>query len=369
MATANPNNVTQGTQDPPAFAHNAVIFDGTLPGPANNVANIMHQTDAASQRTRSSQLFDFLMDNNSNLSDLNSDDTPHTVLINIPNSSKVKLLYCGGVGASGIGQATPTDGKFLWLQGDGGPEIGTPHPFVLPTDMRQTKELGVMTLQQFSDKLRLDANGQYTWPLLQRAQINTKATMLMAPIPPYLVYDGIDNDLDAADVLERLLSLSDEVKELEVIKHATNFLLSCLYRHNQGDPKPFISQDILLAPVPIAARRWATAKFQRAFPSLQPAVTPPHQEINNNLLGGAPNAQNLQQLLRLLGQPAPPAPAVGHPPTNTSTTKEDDNTTFGMSHKEVEATLVMCGELPLADPSLLPEWFKLCAEKGTTEQF
>ena len=40
-----------------------------------------------------------------------------------------------------------------------------------------------------------------------------------------------------------------------------------------------------------------------------------------------------------------------------------------MSKPELESTLIMCGELPLASPTLLPSWVRACAEKGTSDQF
>ena len=51
--------------------------------------------------------------------------------------------------------------------------------------------------------------------------------------------------------------------------------------------------------------------------------------------------------------------------------KDDDLNTslMGMSKRELESTLQMCGLSPNADPTLLPEWFQQCSEKGMTETY
>ena len=55
----------------------------------------------------------------------------------------------------------------------------------------------------------------------------------VAPIPPYFVYDGFDNNLDAACVLERVMAVNPT--ETEGKKHIKKFLRVCLTVHNAGD--------------------------------------------------------------------------------------------------------------------------------------
>ena len=55
----------------------------------------------------------------------------------------------------------------------------------------------------------------------------------VAPIPPYFVYDGFDNNLDAACVLERVMAVNPT--ETEGTKHIKKFLRACLTVHNAGD--------------------------------------------------------------------------------------------------------------------------------------
>ena len=79
-----------------------------------------------------------------------------------------------------------------------------------------------MTDRQFSENLTTKEAG-YLYPLLQRLNVtNTDKTMKLAPIPPYYVYDGFEKDLDAACVLERIMTV--DPTETESLKHLKNFL-------------------------------------------------------------------------------------------------------------------------------------------------
>jgi hypothetical protein len=129
----------------------------------------------------------------------------------MPNSSKVWLLHCIGVGATAIGQMpSAIKGKLLFFHGDGGQDIGTPLPIVLPQSVLTKNEVLSMTQEQFHTNL--NAQGPtYLWPLvphIRAFEANKKHTIMqIAPIPAFLVLDGIHQDLDVADMLEQVLSL------------------------------------------------------------------------------------------------------------------------------------------------------------------
>ena len=53
-----------------------------------------------------------------------------------------------------------------------------------------------MTEAQFTTTITAKG-AAYTYPLLAKSNVmNTDRTIQMAPIPPYFVYDGFENDLD-----------------------------------------------------------------------------------------------------------------------------------------------------------------------------
>ena len=62
-----------------------------------------------------------------------------------------------------------------------------------------------MTKAQFQTTLETKG-ADYSYPLLQKTHITTSTeVMAFFPIPPFLVYDGFERDLDAAVVYERLI--------------------------------------------------------------------------------------------------------------------------------------------------------------------
>ena len=130
-----------------------------------------------------------------------------------------------GVGSSPIGSmASPVEGKLLFLQGEGNLEFGPPQPLFLPSTMVDKQKVTTMTEEQFSTTLTTKGTG-YTYPLLARIAVTTTEEMMqIAPIAPYFVYDGFDNDLDAACVLERILLVNPA--DTNGIKHLKNFLMA-----------------------------------------------------------------------------------------------------------------------------------------------
>ena len=100
-AATPPATITQAERE--ENDHVAVLYNGALPAPETSIAKSLHQMDLQTQRDMASALFEFLEDDSSQLLSLNEGNTPMAVLINLPDSSKVKLLYGLGMGSSGIG--------------------------------------------------------------------------------------------------------------------------------------------------------------------------------------------------------------------------------------------------------------------------
>jgi hypothetical protein len=335
-----------------------VIYSGTLPGPTGDVPTILGATDINIQKQRAIDLYQFLVGNNRDLLQINNDAEPRTCLIGLPSSSKVRVLYCMGVGSSSIGAISAIDNQLLFLSGDGNADIGPPSPILLPTTAADTREVLTMTVDKFNTALTTKG-ADYSWPLVKRSDAandnNTVNVMQIAPIPSFLILDGFHQDIDAAELIERIRSLDDN--DGEMLQHAINFLAACLTGHNIGDNTSRLSQNVLINPIPPEARRWAKDKFSKAFPTLHPQTlaTPP-TDIAALLAHFANN----------------PPPTTNRPAMQTiqnEEKKDEDETVLGMSKLEFDSTLAMCGLPPESDPNLLPEWFTQCAEKGMTEHY
>ena len=337
-----------------AEEHQPVIFDGTLPAATGNVAQKISATNIATQRQQADAFYNYLaLQTSDHLLQLNEGNSPLIALINVPTSKEVKLLYCAGIGASPIGDTSPLDGKFLFLHGEGGNDLGNPDTLVLPGSIRTKVDVLTMSAMQFSTALT-EKGANYSHPLLARARVaDTSSLMQISPIPPFLVYDGFETNLDAAEVLERVLAADTEGSNMYT--HLMAFLRACLSSHNINDNKPYVEHTILVAPS-ADARRWGNAKFKKCFPALVPQQQP---GANAPPDYAAILAQLLPAHTRILQQQQ--APAVAE--------EKQGDSLHGFSNKELEQTLIMCGKDRTGAFEVLPGWFRECAEKGCSEKF
>ena len=69
--------------------YNPVIYDGTLPAAVGSVATLLGATTNAVHRNRAVSFYNFLWDEEHHMIELNSDNTPLTALIYIPNTKMV----------------------------------------------------------------------------------------------------------------------------------------------------------------------------------------------------------------------------------------------------------------------------------------
>ena len=335
-------------------AHTNVLSNGANPTPTALVALTLHNTDTDTQLQEATEYFDFLTNTTSNLMELNNDDVIRAALINMPNSSNVKVLFSAGLGSSGIRQRSIDDGNFLFLCGDGGNDIGTPASLSLPSTMRTKASVAVMTHTQFSTKIT-EKGKNFTWPLLTRDKVDTaKEIMQIAPIPPFLVYDGLETDLNAALIYERVLDA--DTHGMPVYQHAKDFLLACLSKHNLPDNKPFITHTTLLQQQSANSKRWANARFKSHFPTLVPApsaTTPTTPAVVPDL------AAQIAAILAMR--------QTSHSPGEEK--KEEETSPVGMSKQELSVTLQMCGQSEDGTKEDLPEWFTEVSAKGTQDSF
>ena len=250
--------------------HTNVIYSGTLPPAAGSVPGVLHATAADDLRKQAIEFYSFLTTPGVTLSSLNADFTPRVALVQIPRTKMVRVVYSPGFGMRGLGGASPIDDKVLVLTGDGNATSGPPTQMMLPPSVVDVIDVHRMTLAQFSEKLTAQGD-TYAYPLAPRSQCTTTSSILrIAPIPAFVVFDGFHHDLDAADVLERILTL--DVDGVDMYKHAIEFLLTVLSGQYSAEDKPYLAVEEIFQPCPPEARNWAIRQFRSHFPTLQAAA-------------------------------------------------------------------------------------------------
>ena len=205
-------------------------------------------------------LFTFLTDISPSFLHLNKGVQVQVALVSAPKTKFVKVVYCVGVGSSPIRVTpTPVDGKILLLHRDRKAEFGTPHPLCLEMAVLTKEPTVVMTAEQFSTAVTTKGV-TYTYPLVTRNAVTSiEELMKLAPIPPYLVYDSFEADLDAARVLERVMGASNT--DTAMFTHLKHFLRACILTHNSTDNKPYMIDTEFSTAPSMDAGRWEKTKF------------------------------------------------------------------------------------------------------------
>ena len=327
------------------------IWDGQLPAASGNLAKEFDKIPIEDQKTLTTSVLTFLLDPNSNLTQLNAENRPYTALVNIPHSNIIRVIYGLGYGASGIGETSPIDNKILAMSGEGDATLGVPPTITFPNSAREIVSLRTPTDAELKEALTKTKASWHRFKRNNIAETSLAEVMQIAPIPAFLVYDGFNKDLSAEEIYERVLSVEDQ-NDASVV-HCRAFLRACCVSRNLPDPKQFCSIDTFLTPQTVEARSWATTKFKNLAPALAimdpPAVTRQGSTIPTDLEA---------LLARLVPTLAAPTRA------NVADTRPEEK--FGMSPTELKSTLAMCG-LREGEEDLLPEWLVTTNEKGQND--
>ena len=342
----------------------ATFYTGQLPAARGTVATAMAaQGPPATQRDNAEAMYQFLLDPQNDLRDLNGDDSVFTAVVSIPASGKVKVIYGMGFGTAGIGQASPIQGKLLALYGEGGGILGPAQAIVLDATLRDSVRMKNLTDAEIEAVFQ--SGNHSVDAMVQRASnVQQESTMMkIAPIPTYMVWDGLDKDLDAAMVYERL---RDCQHPSAMRTHALTFLRTCMVgRWRDNDEKPFLPADRFFTMLPPEARIWGSSRFNRLFPALGPTQTPATPPRTVPPAGPAPPIQQatqggqgvIQMDADTLRQFLQAAPTAGAPAAVTPDSSKEDGT-FKVSEGEKARMKRMCGIDADAGDECFPRWFR-----------
>ena len=170
--------------------------------------------------------------------------------------------------------------------------------------------------------------------------------MQIAPIPPYLVYDGFNDDLNAACVIKRVMSVNPAEKD--AVKHLKSFLRSCLLAHNIGDEKLYVDSTAFSAALSVPVRVWAKQVFAKLFPTLTATTTTPPSA------GTIPPGTDLAAIVAAIT--IENQTKASRNATTLESTKADDAKTI--SKNELTTILRMCGKASSGTTKDLPSWLQ-----------
>ena len=307
------------------------------------------------------------------------DDEPVAFLIHVTGETKVRVLY--GLSPIIKDLYNPTKASFFraLLREPSGPTIRYPGIMSLPADSCKVLEkLTVPTDVKMTSTIDND-EWDKTWPIfkssgqdkLKDTEKEEVAIMKIAPVPWYTVVDGLEEDLEAADMYERLSSIYAHDKR-DSIRHAMDFSKACAMQFNASAKKPTISASYFARLANADDKTWGIARTMGMCPHLK---VEEERKNGNNAGAGSISAEEMMKLMtQMLTNQQLAQPAAN--PSNTTNTKSSDTELDGddswekklnMSSSGVAELTRFCG-LVEGEESLIPQlWFKLGATKMTKQ--
>ena len=302
------------------------------------------------QRHAADQLFHFLWSSdNRDLLRLNMGQALLTALVAIPATNMVKLVFGMGVGLAGIGKVNQLANRLLMLHGEGDDIIGLPDILALHTDVCNKTEVNVPTDDEI--QLALSSKGPTFGRFLipPRNVDTTEEVIKIAPIPAYMILDGFNGDINAANVYERVLQ-SDH--ESPMMDHVKRFLKAHLVGPLRNeDEKPYVTHDEWNQMAPVETKVWRKGKLEALFPHIF------NKTVNVPL---APQQQGQQGDLSNMFQAffnEWRKAQNGLSRQMQEEKKDDDSKTLKASEFEKAIMKTLCGLPKDADDSLLPMWY------------
>ena len=216
--------------------------------------------------------FDLFTDPNPNLNWLNGNDDPFAAIINVPEAPLFRVVYRFGSPISMLNPMAPAD--LFSLIGELEDAAVAPSAMRIPLASLQTKQLLLPSDEMIRTKA---ANWPNTWPKWKVNDVTVakggvkKEVLMVAPVPFFTVVDGLDSDIHAIDMLERLSSLTDAQTE-PYIQNAIKLVTAALVKYNATGDKPYIGPAYMSVRPDAQTRKWAKQKLATLCPNMHQQV-------------------------------------------------------------------------------------------------
>ena len=369
-----PGAGTNGTTAPLVFKW----WSASWAGPAGKISKYLNDKAESMevQKDHADKVCSVMMDPATMLPD--HDNKPVAFLIHVTGDTKVRVLY--GLSPIIPDIFDPTSVSFFraLMREPSGPTIRYPGIMTLPADTcKVLDKITVPTDAKMKSTIDNDEWDQ-KWPIfkssgqgkLKDSEKEEVSIMKIAPVPWYTVVDGLEEDLEAADMFERLSSIYAHDKR-DSIRHAMDFTKACAMQFGANAKKPTIPASYFAKLANADDKTWGITRTLGMCPNLKI-----EEEKRNDATGGEgfSSAEMLKLMQQMLtnqqqAQHAQPVPGT-NPSTKPSDTALDEDSwekKLNMSTSGVAELTRFCG-LAKGEESLIPQlWFKLGATKMTKQ--
>jgi hypothetical protein len=337
-------------------------WNGEWPAAVGKLAKYFAEHgNVTTDKQTAEDVFAFLQRANSNLSDLNEFNDASFFLINVPNSTRVRVLY--GIRSTTDTPLNPDATRKLRFLTQDLPDDTAKAPGVLelPTSVRDKVTMAVPSDASF-DALEV-------WPTTWNAFLGSALTdavnveiMKIVPVPFFVVRDGLEGDLSAQNVYERLTSMDDwEAKPY--LRHAVDFVKACTTKYRANQKNPHVSAESLMQVVTPKQRAFARLRTVQLCPDL--IVTAPAQGGYN--ANSPPNTEWLKILAEALkARHAPSGEEKSANDKDGELKEESWAEKLNISDEGLKALLHFC-QLEPGEDSLLPPYLLKLGQKRMTK--
>ncbi len=248
---------------------NYTWWDGQWPAAHGKIARDLAKNagTALEQKELSKEIYAFLKHENSQLSLLNGRTDNVAYLVNIPGTKLLRVGY--GLSPKVTNLLNPDAATTLRMMMGEVDESLTPEMISFPSSVKDGHKYRIPT-DTMIDSVR--DKWPATWPVFKFNELkdnngNDVTLMKIAPVPFFVVQDGLDEDLEAGLLLERIQSMADFADE-EYLQHAANFLKACLVQYQANQKKPSLETVAFTARATREDKKWTQLRFTQFFPDL-----------------------------------------------------------------------------------------------------
>ena len=339
-------------------------WDGIWPAARGKIAKDLAKNagTVSEQKDLTKEIYAFLANENTQPSLLNGRTDIVAYLINIPGTKLLRVGY--GLSpkvTSLLNPDVPT--TFRMMTGDLD-DTDTPEMISFPSSARDCYKYRVPTdtlVNSVRDSWPMD------WPVFKFNELRDTdkgeevTLMKIAPVPFFTVQDGLDEDLDAGLVLERIQSLDDFQNE-DYLKHAANFIKACMVQFQSNQKRPSLETVAFTTRASMIDKSWAKIRLAQFCPGLmQDKLKEPAQD----------KPGDLASVLKLLLDHSKGKEVI---PSSTIKAQEETDEALegpwekktGLSSTALKSMLKFCG-LKQGQEHLFPKYLFKLAEKHTTK--
>ncbi len=272
---------TETTDDgPPTEPSSKFLYwDGLQPTAKGTVAKQLNQAPKEVQHINAYKFYKFLYSPiiSDILINLQDEIEPlNTCIFHLPGDQrKVRVLHSIGSGLTPTKIASLTSNpRILGLTGENIEGLLPPQVLALDWSVLTPTEFHVPLEEAFDIALDNSDPTKFKANLFTASKVDNKYVgRQLMPIPPYLVLDGIDQDLDTFMLYERVRAIAGPKAEerSDLLQQLLHFLRTGSMSLTKNHNDIAIPMSTLLAQPDIAALEWRQRRMAQVYPPLPPA--------------------------------------------------------------------------------------------------